>query len=92
MVTRYNFPKIVGFVIANSADPYEMTLYMAFHLGLHRFQKKTLMGFIQNNFNLIGFSCPIIFSWIFDTPSTFLLKSVSSITEKSITGLDKKNF
>ena len=30
--------KIV-FILANSADPYEMSLYAAFHLGLHCLQK-----------------------------------------------------
>ena len=36
--------KIV-FVLTNGADPDEMPLYAAFHLGLHRLQKYPCMGF-----------------------------------------------
>ena len=35
----------MNFVLANSADPYEMPHYVAFHLGLHCLSKYPFRGF-----------------------------------------------
>ena len=38
-------PMEIGFVLANSAGPHEMSIYVAYHLGLHCAPKYPFRGF-----------------------------------------------
>ena len=59
MVTGYNFQKCISvkivFVLGNSADPDEMPLYAAFHLGLHCLTCSTILG-LSGHQSLMGSS------------------------------------
>ena len=46
---------MVVFILANSADPDEMQLHVAFHLGLHCLAENLFIG-IQNEKDLIDWS------------------------------------